>query len=281
MYSRGIRIVLLTLAALIGFASNSLLCRAALLHGGQIDPASFTAVRIVSGALTLAMIVALRARRVTFAGSWISAAALFAYAIAFSFAYVRLTTSTGALILFGVVQLTMLIAALRGGERPGALQVAGLLVALAGLVVLCAPGVRAPDAIGAALMAIAGCAWGAYSLRGRSSREPLLTTAGNFARAIPFALIVLPFVRDALVLTRTGLLLAVASGALASGVGYSLWYAALPSLTATRASIVQLAVPILAAVGGVLVLGESLSMRVVIAGAATIGGVLLAMQRRR
>jgi drug/metabolite transporter (DMT)-like permease len=276
-----VRVVLLTAAALIGFASNSLLCRAALLRGGHIDPASFTAVRIISGALTLILIATIRSRRRPSEGNWLSAAALFLYAIAFSFAYVRLTTSTGALILFGVVQLTMLATALRSGERPGAMQIAGFVIALTGLAILCAPGVRAPDAIGAALMTIAGVAWGAYSLRGRRSGDPLSTTAGNFARAIPFALLALAASYTSIAITSSGLILAIASGALASGVGYTLWYAALPNLTATRAAIVQLAVPVIAAIGGVALLRESLSLRIVIAGAATLGGVVLAMQKPR
>jgi drug/metabolite transporter (DMT)-like permease len=275
-----LRVVVLCLAALTGFAANSLLSRAALLNGAQIDPAMFTAVRIVSGALTLGVIVTIRARRsVVPAGNWPSAAALFLYAIAFSFAYVRLTTSTGALILFGVVQVTMLAFALRSGERPGPTQVIGLLIALTGLVILCAPGVRAPDPLGAALMLVAGCAWAAYSLRGRGSRDPLTTTAGNFLRAVPFVVVPLALSKDAIHLTRSGALLAIASGALASGVGYTLWYAALPHLTATRAAIVQLSVPLIAAAGGVLLLKEALSMRLVIAASATLGGVLLAMRK--
>lgn len=277
-----LRIVILTAAALTGFAANSLLCRAALLRPGQIDPASFTAVRILSGAVTLAAIVGFRARRVVVpSGHWLSAAALFLYAIAFSCAYVRLTTGTGALILFTVVQLTMLAAALRNGERPSPVQVIGLLLALAGLVILCAPGVRAPDPVGAALMIVAGCAWGAYSLRGRRSGDPLSTTAGNFVCAIPFVLLPLPFVSPALQLTRSGILLAVASGAIASGLGYTLWYAALPHLTATRAAIVQLSVPLLAAFGGVVLLDEALSARIAVAAVATLGGVVLAMRKTR
>lgn len=274
------RVILLTVAALIGFASNSLLCRAALLGGGRIDPATFTTVRVASGALTLLLIAAARGRRTTRAGNWISAAALFLYAIAFSLAYVKLTTSTGALILFGVVQLTMMTSAIVSGERPGPAQIAGLVIAFAGLVILCAPGVRAPDPIGAALMAVAGIAWGAYSLRGRRSGDPLPTTAGNFARAVPFALAVSAIAWRGMHVTAAGALLAAASGALASGVGYTLWYAALPSLTATRASIVQLSVPVIAAAGGILILGETLSIRLLSAAAATIGGVLLAMRQR-
>lgn len=275
-------VILLTSAALVGFASNSLLCRAALLSGGVIDPATFTTIRIVSGAITLALIVALRSRSRSIAsGDWASAAALFLYAVAFSFAYVRLTTSTGALILFGVVQVTMLVAAFRGGERSTAAQVMGLLLALSGLIVLCAPGVRAPDPVGAALMALAGIAWGAYSLRGRKSGgDPLAATAGNFVRAAALTLPLLGLFYADLQLTTAGVLLAIASGALASGIGYTLWYSALPHLTATRASIVQLSVPVLAAIGGVLLLREAVTFRIVAATAATLGGVLLAMRRR-
>ena len=274
------RVFIPTVAALIGFAANSLLCRAALLHGGKIDPASFTAVRLASGALTLALIVAVRSRGTSVrTGNWLSAAALFVYAIAFSFAYVRLTTSTGALILFGVVQLTMLTTAIRRGERLAAAQIGGLALALAGLIVLCAPGVRAPDPLGAALMTLAGCAWGAYSLRGRSGGDPLSNTAGNFLRAMLFALVPVALLYSRLTITPAGLLLAIASGALASGVGYTLWYGALPHLTATRAAIVQLSVPLLAAFGGVVILHETLSLRIAASGAMTLGGVLLAMRK--
>lgn len=271
---------LLVTLALIGFASNSLLCRTALLRARTIDPASFTTIRIVAGALTLSILALLRSganRRPT--GTWRSAAALFVYAITFSLAYVRLTTATGALILFTVVQLTMIGSVLLRGDRLRATQTTGLIIAFAGLVLLCAPGVEAPSAIGALLMSCAGVAWGIYSLRGRSSDDPLRDTAGNFARAVPLALLTTLFFLSAANITARGALLAAASGAFASGLGYSLWYAAVPRLTAVRASIVQLAVPVFTAAGGVLILGETITLRLIVAAAATLGGVALSFRR--
>lgn len=277
-----IRIALLTTAALTGFAANSLLCRAALLEAGTIDPATFTAIRILSGVVTLTLVLLVRGAVGEMRESdWKSAIALFAYAIAFSFAYVRLSTGTGALILFAVVQLTMLTSALVRGERATARLIAGLIFAFVGVVVICAPGVRRPDLSGAILMALAGIAWGIYSLRGRDSRSAIANTAGNFLRAVPFALLAVAASYDRLVITPYGVALAVASGALASGIGYAIWYTALPYLSATRASIVQLSVPVIAAVGGILFLGESMTIRLAVAGTMTIGGVWLAISRKR
>ncbi|WP_164017583.1 DMT family transporter [Pyxidicoccus trucidator] len=274
---------LLTVLALVGFAANSLLCRAALAGGGRlIDAASFTGVRLVSGALVLAVLLRVRGGRYT-GGSWPSALALFVYAAGFSLAYVRIPAGVGALLLFGCVQATMLGMGLARGERPKAREVAGLLLALSGLVGLTAPGGSAPDPVGAALMAGAGVAWGVYSLRGRGNRNPLAATADNFLRSVPMAAALSAvglWVQGTPHATGHGVALAVASGALASGVGYSLWYAALPHLTATRAAIVQLSVPVLAAVGGVLLLGETLTQRLVFAGAALLMGVLLALSAK-
>ncbi|HVR70000.1 MAG TPA: DMT family transporter [Vicinamibacteria bacterium] len=267
------------MAALTGFAANSILCRMAL-QPRLADAASFTTIRLLSGALVLFVLcraISDPARAPGSAGSWPSAAALFAYAAAFSFAYVRVGAGVGALLLFGAVQATMLAWALRRGERPGALEWIGLAVALGGLVALVLPGLGAPDPTGAALMFAAGVAWGVYSLRGRGTSDPLAATASNFARAVPFTLASSLLAAGHVRVTGEGALLAVASGALASGVGYSLWYAALRGLTATRAAIVQLSVPVLAATGGVLLLGERLSPRLVLAGAAILGGVALAM----
>jgi drug/metabolite transporter (DMT)-like permease len=279
---------LLTLLALLGFAANSLLCRAALAGGAarSIDAASFTLVRLASGALVLALL--LRARRRPAApteqrGSWPAALALFAYAAGFSLAYVRIGAGVGALLLFGCVQLTMLGAGLARGERPRALEWVGLAVALAGLAGLTLPGASAPDAPGALLMAGAGVAWGLYSLRGRGAGDPLAATAGNFLRSVPLAaalwLLALLLAPGAHASAK-GLLLATASGALASGLGYSLWYAALPSLSAARAAIVQLAVPLLAAGGAVLLLHEPLTQRLVLGGAALLAGVLLSLRSK-
>ena len=270
-------VLALCTAALIGFAANSLLCRAAL-GARSIDAASFTAIRIASGALVLLLLAGRAAPRT---GSWPSAAALFAYAAAFSFAYLRLTAATGALILFALVQATMIGVGIWRGERPRALEWLGLALAAGGLVALTLPGLAAPDPLGAALMAAAGVAWGIYSLRGRGAANPLAVTADNFARAVPFAallLVAIPLAGGRI--TTRGALLAATSGALASGIGYSLWYAALPHLRATRAAIVQLSVPVLAALGAVVTLGESISLRLAAATAAILGGVLIAMLAR-
>jgi drug/metabolite transporter (DMT)-like permease len=277
------RIALLTVLALVGFAANSLLCRAALAGGGRlIDAASFTGVRLLSGALVLGLLLRSRGGSAQ-GGSWGSALALFAYAAGFSLAYVRISAGVGALLLFGCVQATMLGTGLMRGERPRPLEWVGLLLALGGLVGLTAPGATAPDLVGAGLMAGAGVAWGIYSLRGRGSTDPLAATARNFLLSVPMALAlsaVSAGVWGAPHATARGVVLAVASGALASGVGYSLWYAALPHLTATRAAIVQLSVPVLAATGGVLLLGEQVTARLLGAGSALLCGVLLALAAR-
>jgi len=267
----------LTSLALVGFAANSLLCRAAL-GARDIDAASFTALRIASGALVLAAL----ARRAPRTGSWASAAALFGYAAAFSFAYLRLTAATGALILFALVQATMIAVGMYRGERPRVLEWLGLALAAGGLVALTLPGLAAPDPLGALLMAGAGVAWGIYSLRGRGASNPLAATADNFARAVPFAaalLVAIPIAGGTI--TPRGALLATASGAIASGIGYSLWYAALPYMRATRAAIVQLSVPVLAAFGAVATLGEVISLRLAGATAAIVGGVLIALLARQ
>ncbi|MCI0571313.1 MAG: DMT family transporter [Myxococcaceae bacterium] len=268
---------LLTVLALVGFAANSLLCRAALAggEGRAIDAASFTGVRLAAGAVVLWLLVRARGRGGP-SGRWASALALFAYAAGFSLAYVQLPAGVGALLLFGCVQATMIAAGLLRGERPRALEWTGLVVALVGLVALTAPGASAPAPVGATLMAGAGVAWGIYSLRGRGSSDPLGATAGNFLLAAPLVLPLLLLGKGALHMDTRGVLLAAASGALASGLGYSLWYAALRALTTTRAAVVQLCVPVLAAVGGVLLLGEALTARLVWAGGAVLAGVGLA-----
>lgn len=280
--SAAARSVLLASLALAGFAANSLLCRAAL-RGPAIDAWSFTAVRLGSGALVLGGIA--RLRRPTPVserqGSWISAAALVAYASAFSFAYLRLSTGVGALALFSSVQATMIGWSIRCGKRPSALEWCGLALALAGLGYLTLPGASAPDVRGLALMAVSGAAWGVYSLRGRSSRMPLLATAGNFARGVPLVLPLALLVWGAFQVSPRGLALACASGALASGLGYSLWYAALPRMSATRAALVQLVVPVLAALAGVVLLGEVVSPRLAISGALILGGIGLALATPR
>jgi len=274
----------LAAAALVGFAFNSILCRMAL-GPRLIDASTFTAVRLATGAATLALLASLsgtRGQRLARSGSFRAALALFAYAAAFSFAYLRLVTATGALLLFGAVQATMIGWGLARGERLHAREWAGVVLALGGLVFLLLPGLSAPDPLGAASMALAGAAWGVYSLMGRSAKAPLPTTAGNFAKSLAFAA---PLAAAALLIgsvhaSPRGLLLAAASGALASGVGYTLWYAALPGLAATHAAVVQLAAPVLAAAGGALLIGEALSARLVLSGAAILGGIALVVLGR-
>ncbi len=285
------RTLLFVVLALVGFSSNSLLCRAALAgHGRRIDPASFTSVRLVSGAVVLALLVFLRAPLVAPNGeaprgraSLTSALVLFGYAICFSLAYVRIHAGAGALILFGFVQTTMIGWGLLRGERVRVREALGLCLAIGGLAVLTAPGATAPDPLGAASMALAGVAWGVYSLRGRSSTDPLGATAANFARSVPMTLaasLVLA-VLERPHYTRAGVALAVASGALASGVGYSLWYAALPALTALRAAVIQLCVPVVTTFASIALLGEQASLRAAGAAALVLGGVLIAIVRPR
>jgi drug/metabolite transporter (DMT)-like permease len=266
----------------VAFAANSVLCRLALGHAA-IDAASFTSIRLASGAGVLLLITAAVERRTPALGRGNPASALllFLYAAAFSFAYNGLGAGTGALILFGSVQATMLLFALGSGERPHVSEWAGLALALAGLVYLVFPGLQsAPPLLSSALMTVAGISWGLYSLRGRGAKSPLAETTKNFVLALPLALIInLLMLRNAHV-SRRGVMLAVLSGALASGVGYVVWYAALRGLTATRAATVQLAVPVLAAVGGVLFLSERISLRLLLAGVVILGGVALALSRR-
>lgn len=272
------RTAVCTVLAMIAFAANSLLCRQAL-GTGAIDAASFTVVRIASGALLLVPLARASRRngRGASAGTWTSAALLFVYAAGFSFAYVTLPVGTGALILFAAVQSTMIAAGLRSGERPAILEWAGLVLALGGLVWLVAPGITAPSPAGSALMAVAGIAWGIYSLRGRGTTDPLGDTAGSFLRAVPMALAVSLMGARAFHASPRGLLLAATSGAIASGLGYVLWYAALRGLTATRAATVQLAVPVLTAAGGVAILGETITGRLVASAALILGGIALAV----
>ncbi len=276
-----LRTGVLAACAMVAFAANSILCRLAL-RSGAIDAAGFALIRLGSGALMLAAVVAL-SRRGPASGrhrSWTSAVALFAYAAAFSVAYLSLSASTGALILFGSVQATMIVAGLVSGERPHPLQWVGLFVALGGLVYLVSPGLTAPSLPGSLLMAGAGAAWGLYSLRGRRVTDPLRTTADNFALATVPALVLVLALMKGVTVTPSGAALAAASGAITSGLGYVAWYGAIRGLSATRAAVVQLAVPVIAAAGGVAVLGESVSARLLLAGFAVLGGVALAIANR-
>lgn len=269
-----------TIFALVCFALNSILCRLAL-KAQAIDAASFTAVRLISGAVALFVIYNLFGKKdageLVEKGSWLSAFFLFAYAVCFSFAYVNLTTGTGALILFGSVQATMIAAALFKGERPCLIEWCGITAAFAGLVYLVFPGLDAPPLFSSLLMASAGISWGFYTLRGKESRDPLAATTGNFVRAAPMILpIALFFIAQAHV-SSEGILYAVLSGAIASGVGYSVWYAALKFHTATRAAILQLSVPLLAAFGGIILLSEILTIHLILSSALILGGIGLAV----
>ena len=276
---------------MVAFASNSLLCRAALKQT-RLDAASFTLVRIFSGAAALWIIVEARKRFTGHrqdstkaqktpqtswikAGNWTSSFALFVYAAFFSLAYNTLSAGTGALLLFGAVQAAMILWGLRKGEQLDAVQIAGLVVAMTGLIVLLLPGLSAPPLIGSVVMLAAGVAWGVYSLRGASAGDAIAATAGNFLRAIPFAILTSLIAIRWTNLDSLGLIYAVISGTVTSGLGYVIWYAALPGLKATSAATVQLSVPVLAATGGILFLHESITVRYVLASLAVLGGIFL------
>ncbi|MBT1444383.1 DMT family transporter [Shewanella sp. JM162201] len=306
------RLWLLTALTMLAFAANSLLCREALVSG-SIDAASFTLVRMVSGALVLMMLAFLQSRTapvpepkpdpkqeprpVRLTGNWRSALALLGYAAAFSFAYHSLTAATGALLLFGAVQATMIGYGLWSGERPNRLQLFGMLLALLGLGWFLLPGVAAPDSVGALLMLLAGVCWGVYSLLGRGAASPLSATAGNFVRSVPLALLLYGVIAavgidshgeiagqggggEIFSVSAIGVLYGIGSGAIASGLGYALWYAVLPRIEATTAATVQLSVPIIAAFGGLLLLGEPLSLRLILCSTAVLGGIALAVLNR-
>jgi drug/metabolite transporter (DMT)-like permease len=303
------RIFILTFAAMIAFASNSLLCRLALKQTG-IDAATFNLLRVLSGAAALWLIMKMRIRLIvdrtpspradsfslsshitdhsslgattTFtAGDWLSALALFVYAAAFSFAYVDLSAGTGALLLFGAVQATMILWGLHKGERLDAIQIIGFVIAMTGLVVLIFPGLTAPPLFGLFLMIGAGVAWGIYSLRGKAGRDPIGSTAGNFLRAAPFATALSILCLSRMRLDRAGIFYALISGAVTSGLGYVIWYNALSGLKATSAATVQLSVPVLAAAGGILLLGEPITLRYVLASLAVLGGIFLVVIEKR
>lgn len=285
------RTIFLTAFALIAFAFNSILCRLAL-RGGEADAAGFTIVRLSAAALALLLISLLVQkpagkagrspnRSVFRGGSWLSALWLAAYAICFSIAYLGLTAGTGALILFGSVQLTMLAISIGRGERPPLLEWLGIAVATGGLVYLVLPGLAAPPLNSSLLMAGAGAAWGLYTLRGKKSTDPLAETTGNFTRTLLIIPVLVLVFWPNLHLTREGILLAVLSGAAASGIGYSVWYAALKHHTATRAAVLQLAVPVIAAAIGVVFLAEQLTSRLLLGGCLVLGGIAVTVIGRK
>lgn len=277
--SRG-RILVLTLLAMIAFAGNSLLCRAALMGTG-IDAASFTTVRLISGAAALWLLARIGRGTHSGRGNWLSALALFGYAAGFSFAYVSLPAATGALLLFGAVQATMICHGVWAGERLRTLQLLGLVIAIGGLVGLLLPGLSSPPLHGALLMVGAGIAWGVYSLRGKGAGDPIRVTAGNFLRAAPIAAALSLLSHEAATLDGAGFWYAVCSGALASGLGYVIWYTVLPALKSTSAATVQLSVPVIAALGGVALLGEAVTPRLVLASAAILGGIALVFLQKQ
>jgi drug/metabolite transporter (DMT)-like permease len=273
------RIFLLTLLAMVAFASNSLLCRLALKQTA-IDPGTFTSVRIISGAVMLCFVPRLRPAGSGNSGNWVSALALFSYAAAFSFAYVALSAGTGALLLFGAVQVTMILWGFHRGERLDLIQIFGLVIALAGLVVLVFPGLSTPPLIASLLMLGAGVAWGIYSIRGKVAGDAIAVTTGNFVRAVLFAAALSIALISRVHMDVAGTGCAIISGAVTSGLGYVIWYSALAGLKATTAATVQLSVPVLAAAGGILLLGEGITLRYILASIAVLGGIGLVIWER-
>jgi drug/metabolite transporter (DMT)-like permease len=273
------RTIGLTIIAMLAFAANSVLCRLALAHG-SIDPASFTSVRIGSGVVTLWLILAFMGRASVKHGSWHAAFALFAYAAAFSFAYISLSAGAGALLLFGAVQATMVTTGLVRGERLTGPQWFGFILAVVGLAALLVPGAAAPPIEGALLMLAAGVAWGAYSLLGRGAVDPLAATAGNFLRSLPMALILLGLTMFGTKIEQAGLFYAIMSGAVASGLGYTIWYAALPGLSPAQGASVQLSVPVITALAGTIALGESITTRLSLSSVTILGGIALVIASR-
>ena len=273
------RIFLLTTITMIAFGANSIFGRVAL-EGDAIDPSSYSFIRLLSGAIMLAILVGVSSgvsKKSLNHGNLISALCLFAYAAAFSFSYVNIETGVGALILFACVQAVMVGWALFKGDRPSLFEWLGIVIAFGAFVWLVSPGLEAPDPLAAVLMAISGIAWGAYSLRGKSASDPLEATAGNFLLSVPMGLVLLFITISSSQITLYGVILAIASGAITSGMGYALWYKVLPQLTATRASIVQLTVPVVAGIGGLIFLSEPLTFRFVLASALILGGVAISI----
>ena len=278
-----LKIILLTALALIAFAANSILCRLAL-GTGAIDASGFTVIRLTTGALVLLLILGIQSKREQDAddaarainkGSWFAAVMLFVYASTFSFAYVSMDTGAGALILFGSVQLTMIIMSLIRGHRLFWVEWVGVLLAFGGFVYLVLPGLGTPSLIGFVLMSLSGVAWGFYTLKGQGSKDPLRDTTYNFVRTLPLAAILLVLMFSQLQLSPQGIFLAMLSGGIASGVGYTIWYSALRGLSSTQAAVLQLLVPVIAAVGGVMFMGEAITSRLMLSGLMILGGILL------
>ncbi|MDD0841333.1 DMT family transporter [Pseudomonas sp. Gutcm_11s] len=267
-----------TIFSLIAFAANSVFCRLAL-RSGDIDPDSFTAIRLLGGALVLLPLCLKPLKSGASRGTWRGGFYLFVYAYLFSLAYVQLDAGVGALILFGAVQITMFALGMRGGEKLQMWVVLGMLMAFSGLIVLLAPGGSAPPLVSALFMAVAGIAWGCYSVLGKRSESPARDTAGNFLRSLPPMVIVavIGLSQASLHITPTGAIYAIASGVLASGAGYVVWYAVVKRLRAQTAATLQLSVPVLASIAGVVLLSEPLSARMVAASLIVLGGIALAL----
>jgi len=271
-----VQTILLTLLALFAFAGNSVLCRLAL-DNNIIDAGSFTSIRLFSGIIFLLFLVAIKTKEKISVkkGSWISASFLFVYALAFSYGYITLDTGTGALILFGAVQTTMILYGLVKGRKLLLVEWIGLLFAALGLCVLLLPGASAPSLNGFILMAISGAAWGAYTLAGKGSQNPLVDTAHNFLKTLPFIIIAMLATMNDIQLSNKGILLAIVSGAVMSGLGYAIWYSILTRLSVTQAATIQLSVPIIATIGGVIFSNESVTIKLVLASLLVLGGILV------
>jgi drug/metabolite transporter (DMT)-like permease len=279
--SQAARAIAYTSVAMLAFAANSIICRLAL-RDTAIDPSSFTSIRLLSGAIALLVIFGLKRRNQSLRshGGWISALMLFAYAICFSYAYISLSAGAGALILFGFVQATMITIGVWTGDRPSVFEWLGWSFAFGGMVWLILPGVEAPPPAGAMLMALAGIAWGVYSIRGRTESDALASTASNFTLSLVMVLVLIAFTLSDAELSARGIALAIVSGALTSGLGYVIWYAALDYLSSMQAALVQLSVPAIATAGGVLLLAEPLSFRLLVSSALVLGGISLALVRK-
>lgn len=267
-----LKICILIVLSLLCFAGNSIICRMAL-RSGSIDPGTFTSIRLLSGAIVLALIVVLRNGFKLNSGKWSAALALFIYAAGFSWAYVDLSAATGALLLFGSVQISMIVAGQIRGEKMRPLGWIGFSVALIGLIILFLPGLSQPPLLNALLMIAAGIAWGIYTIKGKQSTTPILTTSGNFLKTIPFALGLSLLTYSKISFTGYGVFLACFSGAVTSGLGYAIWYSVLPGLSVTLASVLQLSVPILGALGGVILLNEEPSARLLVCTLFVLSGI--------
>ncbi len=272
--------VLLIIVTMVAFAANSVLCRVAL-REGHIDPITFSNLRLLSGAVVLLPLIFRQGWQLPDARSLKNALFLMVYVVFFSVAYIHLDAGTGALLLFGVVQLTMIVFGVMKGERVSRVQAAGMALAVAGMVILLLPGAKAPPLMSALMMAVAGLAWAAYTLSGKKTANAGLSTAWNFLLAVPLALLISPLMSHGIHVSGTGILLAILSGAVASAGAYSLWYALLPRMSSVTASTVQLSVPCLATLGGVVFLAESLTLRMLVAMLAVLAGIMMVIRARK